>query len=121
MNAILTVAALVAVVTVLEIVQAIVAHTKAKDAMKLAEAKLREEEARKSAAEIEQKSQEVKAELASTLSTLTEEQLATYNRTLECADRLRSTSQLCSTFLMGRKHGEDGKRCMAILKEERDE
>ena len=83
MNAILTVAALVAVVTVLEIVQAIVAHTKAKDAMKLAEAKLREEEARKSAAEIEQKSQEVKAELASTLSTLTEEQLATYNRTLE--------------------------------------
>ena len=83
MNAILTVAALVAAVTVLEIVRAIVAHAKAKDEIKLFEAKLRAEEARKSAAEIEQKSQEVKAELASTLSTLTEEQLATYNRTLE--------------------------------------
>ena len=83
MNAILTIAALVAAVTVLEIVRAIVAHAKAKDDIKLFEAKLRAEEARKSAAEIEEKSQEVKAELASTLSTLTEEQLATYNRTLE--------------------------------------
>ena len=83
MNAILTVAAIVAAVMILEIVQAIVTHAKAKDEIKLIEAKLRAEEARKSAAEIEQKSQEVKAELASTLSTLTEEQLATYNRTLE--------------------------------------
>lgn len=83
MNAILTVAALVAAVTVLEIVRAIVAHTKAKDEIKLVEAKIREEAARKSAAEIEQKSQELRAKLADTLSTLTEEQLATYNRTLE--------------------------------------
>lgn len=83
MNTILTIAALVAAVTVYEIMQAIVAHVKAKDEIKLIEAKLREEEARKSAAEIEQKSQEVKAKLASTLSTLTEEQLAAYNRTLE--------------------------------------
>lgn len=83
MNTILTIAALVAAVTVLEIVRAIVAHTKAKDEIKLVEAKLREEASRKSAAEIEQKSQELKAKLADTLSTLTEEQLATYNRTLE--------------------------------------
>ena len=78
MNAILIVVA----VTVLVIVQAIVAHTKAKDEIKLMEAKLRAEEARKSAAEMEEKSQAAKAKLASTLSTLTEEQLATYNRTL---------------------------------------
>lgn len=83
MNAILTVAAFVAAVTVLEIVLAIVAHAKAKDEIKLLKAKLRAEEARKSAAETEKKSQEAKAELASKLSTLTEEQLATYNRTLE--------------------------------------
>ena len=83
MNTILTMAALVVAVTALVIVQAIVAHVKTKDEIKLIEAKLREEEARKSAAEIEKKSQEVKAKLASTLSTLTEEQLATYNRTLE--------------------------------------
>ena len=82
-NTILTIAALIAAVTALVIVQAIVTHVKTKNEIKLIEAKLREEEARKSAAEIEQKSQEVKAELASTLSTLTEEQLATYNRTLE--------------------------------------
>ena len=83
MNSILTIAALVAAVTALVIVQAIVAHAKAKDTIKLIEAKIREEEARKSAAEIEEKSQAMKAELANTLSTLTEEQLATYNRTLE--------------------------------------
>lgn len=83
MNSILTVAAIVAAVMVLEIVQAIVAHAKAKDAIKLIEAKLREEEARKSATEIENKSKELKANLASTLSTLTEEQLAAYNHTLE--------------------------------------
>ena len=83
MNTILTIAVLFAAVMLLEIVQAIVAHAKAKDEIKLFEAKLRAEEARKSAAEIEEKSQAAKAELASTLSTLTEEQLATYNRTLE--------------------------------------
>ena len=83
MNTILTIAAFVAAVTVFEIVQAIVAHAKAKDEIKLLEAKLRAEEARKSAAEIENKSKELKDKLASTLSTLTEEQLATYNRTLE--------------------------------------
>ena len=83
MNTILTIAALVAAVTALVVVQAIVAHAKAKDTIKLIEAKIREEEARKSAAETEKKSQEAKAELASKLSTLTEEQLATYNRTLE--------------------------------------
>lgn len=82
MNTILTIAALVTAVTALVVVQAIVAHAKAKDMIKLIEAKLREEEARKSAAEIEEKSQAMKAELANTLSTLTEEQLATYNRTL---------------------------------------
>ena len=82
MNAILTVAALVAAVMVLEIVRAIVAHAKAKDEIKLLEAKLMAEEARKSAVEIENKSKELKDKLASTLSTLTEEQLATYNRTL---------------------------------------
>ena len=83
MNTILTIAALVAAVTALVVVQAIVAHTKAKDTIKLIEAKIREEEARKSAAETEKKAQEAKAELASKLSALTEEQLATYNRTLE--------------------------------------
>lgn len=83
MNTILTIAALIAAVTTLVVVQAIVAHTKAKDTIKLIEAKIREEEARKIAAETEKKSQEAKAELASKLSTLTEEQLATYNRTLE--------------------------------------
>ena len=83
MNAILTTVALAAVIMAYGIVQAIVAHVKTKDEIKLIEAKLRAEEARKSAAEIENKSQEVKAKLASTLSTLTEEQLATYNRTLE--------------------------------------
>ena len=91
MNSILTIAALVTVVTALVIVQAIIAHAKAKDEIKLIEAKLREEEARKSAAEMETKSQEVKAELASTLSTLTEEQLAAYNRTLE--ERQRPVTQ----------------------------
>lgn len=83
MNTMLTIAALVAAVTALVVVQAIVAHAKTKDTIKLIEAKIREEEARKSAAETEKKSQEAKAELASKLSTLTEEQLATYNRTLE--------------------------------------
>ena len=90
MNAILTIAALVAAVTAHEIVQAIVAHVKAKNAIKLlkakreaAEAQRAAEEARKSAAEIEKISQATKAELASRLSTLTEEQLAAYNRTLE--------------------------------------
>lgn len=94
MNAILTIAALVAAVTAHEIVQATVAHTKAKDAIKLIEAKreaaetqLRAEEARKSAAEIEKISQATKAELANRLSTMTDEQLATYNRTLEEARR----------------------------------
>lgn len=82
MNTILTIVALVVAVTALEIVQAIVAHAKAKDAIKLNEAKLRAEEARKSAEEIEKEYQEIKAKLASTLSTLTEEQLAAYNRTL---------------------------------------
>ena len=82
MNTVLTIAALVVAVTALVVVQAIVAHAKAKDTIKLIEAKIREEEARKSAAEIEEKSNEMKAELANTLSTLTEEQLATYNRTL---------------------------------------
>ena len=83
MNTILAIAVLVAAVTALVVVQAIVAHAKAKDTIKLIEAKIREEEARKSAAEIEEKSQAMKAELANTLSTLTEEQLATYNRTLK--------------------------------------
>ena len=82
MNTILTVAALVAAVTALVIVQAIVAHVKAKDEIKLFEAKLRAEEARKSAAEMEKISQETKDKLANTLSSLTEEQLAAYNRTL---------------------------------------
>ena len=82
-NTILIIAAFVAAMTAYEIVKAIIAHVKAKDEIKLFEAKLRAEEARKSAVEIEEKSQEVKAELASTLSTLNEEQLATYNRTLE--------------------------------------
>lgn len=83
MNTILTITTIIAAVTVLVIVQAIVAHAKAKDEIKLIEAKLRAEEARKSAAEIEEKCQATKAKLASTLSTLTEEQLAAYNRTLE--------------------------------------
>ena len=83
MNTILTVAALIAVVTAYEIVRAIVAHVKAKDEIKLIEAKLRAEEARKSAAEMEEKSQAAAAKLASTMSTLTEEQVAAYNRTLE--------------------------------------
>ena len=82
MNTILTIAVFVAAITVFEIVQAIVAHEKAKDEINLLEAKLRGEEARKSAAETEKMSQELKTELANTLSTLTEEQLATYNRTL---------------------------------------
>lgn len=83
MNTILTIATLVAAVIVLVIVQAIVAHVKTKDEIKLIEEKLREEEARKSAAETEEKLQATKAELASTLSTLTKEQLAAYNRILE--------------------------------------
>lgn len=83
MNTILIIAALIVAVTAHVIVQAIVAHAKVKDEIKLIEVKLREEEARKSAAEIEEKSQAAKAKLASTLSTLTEEQLAAYNRTLE--------------------------------------
>ena len=83
MNTILTIAALVAAMTVYVIVQAIVTHSKAKDAIKLNEAKLRAEEARKSADEIEKEIQAIKADLASTLSTLTEEQLVAYNRTLE--------------------------------------
>ena len=91
MNTILTIAAFVAAVTAYEIVQAIVAHAKAKDEIKRFEAKLRAEEARKSAAEAEKISQEIKAKLASTLSTLTEEQLAAYNRTL--AEMQRSSVQ----------------------------
>lgn len=83
MNTILTIVAFVAAITVFEIVQAIVAHAKAKDEINLLEAKLRAEEARKSAAESEKISQELKTKFASMLSTLTEEQLATYNRTLE--------------------------------------
>jgi tRNA isopentenyl-2-thiomethyl-A-37 hydroxylase MiaE len=83
MNTILTVAALIAVVTAYEIVRAIVAHVKAKNEIKLIEAKLRAEEARKSAAEMEEKSKAAAAKLASTMSTLTEEQLAAYNRALE--------------------------------------
>ena len=50
MNTILTIAVLVAAMTALVVVQAIVAHVKAKDTIKLIEAKIREEEARKSAA-----------------------------------------------------------------------
>ena len=53
MNTTLTIAALVVAVTALVIVQAIAAHVKAKDETKLFEAKLRAEEARKSAAKIE--------------------------------------------------------------------
>ena len=94
MNAILTIAALVAAVTAHEIVQAVVAHAKAKDAIKLIEAKREAaeaqraaEEARKSAAEIEKIYTTVKTELANRLSTLTEEQLAAYNRTLDEASR----------------------------------
>lgn len=94
MNAILTIAALVAAVTAHEIVRAVVAHAKAKDAIKLieakreaAEAQLRAEEARKNAAEIEKMLQATKNELANRLSTLTEEQLAAYNRTFEEARR----------------------------------
>lgn len=83
MNTILTIAALVAAVIAYEIVKAIIAHAKAKDEIELFEAKLRAEEARKSAAETEKKFQEAKAELSNTLSALTEEQLAAYNRTLE--------------------------------------
>ena len=83
MNTILTIAALVVAVMALAITQAIAAHVKAKDEIKLFEAKLRAEEARKSTAKIEKEYQEIKAKLASTLSTLTEEQLATYNRTLK--------------------------------------
>ena len=83
MSTILTIVAFVAAITAYEIVKAIIAHAKAKDEIKLFEAKLRAEEARKSAAEMEEKSKAATAELASTLSTLTEEQLATYNRTLE--------------------------------------
>lgn len=94
MNTILAIAAFVAAITVFEIVQAIVAHAKAKDEIKLIEAKrevaeanLMVEEARKSAAESEKICQELKTKFASTLSTLTEEQLATYNRALEEARR----------------------------------
>lgn len=83
MNTILTIAALVVAVTALVIAQVIAAHVKAKDEIKLFESKLRAEEARKSAAIIEKEYQEIKAKLANTLSTLTEEQLATYNRTLK--------------------------------------
>ena len=90
MNTILTIAAFVAAITIFEIVQAIVAHAKAKDAIKLTEAKreeaeekIRVEKARKDAAEMEKISQELKTKLASTLSTLTEEQLATYKCVLE--------------------------------------
>lgn len=56
MNSILTIVVLIAAVTALVIVRAIVTHVKAKDEIKLIEAKLREEEARKSAAEMEEKS-----------------------------------------------------------------
>ena len=83
MNTILTIATLFVAVTVYGIVLLIVSHVKTKDEIKLIEAKLREEEARKSAAETEEKLQATKDKLASTLSTLTEEQLTTYNRTLE--------------------------------------
>lgn len=94
MNTILTIAALVSAVTTLVIVQAIVAHTKAKDEMKLieaereeAEVKLSIEKARKSAAEIEQITLATRDKLAATLSTMTKEQLAAYNNTLEEAQR----------------------------------
>ena len=82
MNTILAVAVFFTAMTAYEIAHAIDAHTKAKDEIKLIEAKLRAEEARKSAEEIENKSKELKAELASALSKLTEEQLSAYNRTL---------------------------------------
>lgn len=91
MNTILAVAVFFTAMTAYEIAHAIDAHTKAKDEIKLIEAKLRAEEARKSAAEAEKISQEIKAKLASTLSTLTEEQLAAYNRTL--AEMQRSSVQ----------------------------
>lgn len=94
MNAILAIAVLIAAVTAREIVRAVATHIKAKDALKAlkavkeaAEEQQRELETKKLFAETEKMTAETKMRLAEKVSTLTEEQLAAYNRTLEEARR----------------------------------
>ena len=94
MNAILAIASLIAAVTAREIVRAVAAHVKMKDAIKAlkaakkaAEEQQRELETKKLFAEAEKMTAETKMRLAEKVSTLSAEQLAVYNRTLDEANR----------------------------------
>lgn len=94
MNAILAIAALIAAVTAREIVRAVAAHVKVKDAIKAlktakeaAEEQQRDLETKKLYAEVEKMTAETKMRLAEKVSTLNAEQLAAYNRTLDEANR----------------------------------
>lgn len=94
MNAILAIAALIAAVTAREIVRALAAHVKMKDAIKAlkaakkaAEQHQREIETKKLFAEAEKMTAETKMRLAEKVSALNAEQLAAYNRTLDEANR----------------------------------
>lgn len=94
MNAILAIASLIASVTAREIVRAVAAHVKMKDAIKAlkaakeaAEEQQKELETKKLYAEVEKMTAETKMRLAEKVSTLNAEQLAAYNRTLDEANR----------------------------------
>lgn len=94
MNAILAIASLIAAVTAREIVRAVAAHVKVKDALKAlkaakeaAEEQQKELETKKLFAEVEKMTAETKLRLAEKVSTLNTEQLAAYNRTLDEANR----------------------------------
>lgn len=94
MNAILAIAALIAAVTVHEIVQAVADHVKVKDNIRVLEAQKEKNESTVMAtaraklwAESEKEAAEVKLELANKITDMTSEQLAAYNRTLDEASR----------------------------------
>lgn len=89
MNAILTIAALIAAVAVHEIVQAVANHVKAKDALKLltarkeaAEAEARRIEAEEHDKTLDNAIAERRGELADKIAAMNEEQLAAYNESL---------------------------------------
>lgn len=103
MTAILAITAMIAAITAREIVHVIAAHIKAKDALKalkaiqetseerrreadykLAAAKSEEdaERYRKETADINRKTEEIKARIADTIAGMTPEQLEAYNKTL---------------------------------------
>lgn len=98
MNAILTIAALIAAVTVHEIVQAVANHVKAKDTLRILTARKEaaEAEARRIEAEEHDKTLDNaiaarRVELADKIAAMNEEQLAAYNKSL--AELQRPTVQ----------------------------